>query len=233
MRILFIIAAVIMILAGVACATPSVVTFRALDGDGFISGDGRMTTGSAAFVTTTAQFKEITEEEVEENRVGGDTVLRIRAERVDGGDVVVGVAPAADLDAFLIRGSAETVNDLDFDPFGYRGVIVGGNRALPAPDPALFVAYAAGPGAQEIEWTVQAGEWRAIIMNADGSPGVDIDGRFAAKFAYLRGFAIAGMIIGGTLAALGLLILAIQFRPGRKKRDADLAPPDEGNAEPA
>jgi hypothetical protein len=216
-RILFIIIALVMILAGAACATPSFVTYRALDGDGYISGQGRMTTGSAAFVTRTAQFKEITEKEVEENRVGGDTVLKIRAERVDGGDVAVGIAPAADLDAYLVRGSGETVNDLDFDPFGYRGVVVGGARPLPPPDPALFVAFASGPGEQEVRWTVQSGEWRAVIMNADGSAGVDVEARFGARFPFLRGFAIAGMAIGGTIIVLGLLLLAFQFRPGRNK----------------
>ena len=220
MRIFFIIVALIMILAGVACAAPSLATYRALDSDGYISGQGRMTTGSAAFVTRTAQFKEITEKQVEENRVGGDTILKIRAERVDGGEVAVGIAPAADLEAYLVRGSGETVDDLDFEPFGYRGVVVGGGRELPRPDPALFVAFASGPGAQEVRWTVQPGEWRAVIMNADGSPGVDVEARFGARFPYLRGFAIAGMVIGGTVLVLGLLLLAFQFRPGRGKQAA-------------
>ncbi len=228
MRIFLILISFVLILLGGACTVPSFVTYRALDSDGYVTGEGRMTTTSAAFVTETAQFKRITEEEVEENRVGGDTVLRIRAERPDGGDIVVAIGSTAAIQSFLVRGSAETVNDLDFDPFEYRGVVTGGGRPLPAPDEALFVEFASGPGQQEVEWTVQAGEWRAIIMNADGSPGVDVDVRFGVRFPYLRGFAIAGMIIGGALLLLGIALLAIQFRPGRNRK-----PPEPEEAEPA
>jgi hypothetical protein len=227
-RIALVLVSILFLLFGGFCVVPSFVTYRALDSDGYISGDGRMTTQSAALVTRTAQFKEITEKEVEENRVGGDTVLRIRAERVDGGDVVVAVGAADTIQSFLVRGSSETVNDLEFDPLDYRGVAVGGGRDLPAPDPALFAEFATGPGRQEIQWTVQAGEWRALIMNADGSANVDVDVDFGVRFPYLRGFAIAGMIIGSVFVALAIVILAILFRPGRTRSPELASEPEPG-----
>jgi hypothetical protein len=199
LRILFIIAGVLLVIVGVACTAPSFVTYRSLDSDGYINGSGRMTTRSAALVTATAQFKEVTEEEVEQGRTGGDTILRIRAERADGGEVVVGVASAAALDSLLVTGSYEIVNDLDFEPFRYSGVGLRGVQPLARPEAGLFAAYAAGTGAQEITWTVEAGEWQAVIMNADGSPGVEVDVRFGARFPYLRGWAIAGMVVGGAI----------------------------------
>jgi hypothetical protein len=224
LRILFILAGIVLVIVGVACAAPSLVTYRSLDSDGYINGSGRMSTRSAAFVTATAQFKEVTEEEVEEGRTGGDTILRIRAERPDGGDVVVGIASAQAMEALLVTGSYEVVSDLDFEPFRYSGVALRGVQPLARPEAGLFAAYAAGPGRQEITWTIEPGEWQALIMNADGSANVEVDVRFGARFAYLRGWAIAGMIIGGAILLIGVLILAIQFRPGRNKGDGGASP---------
>ena len=65
MRIALVLVSILFLLFGGFCVAPSFVTYRALDSDGYISGDGRMTTQSAALVTRTAQFKEITEKEVE------------------------------------------------------------------------------------------------------------------------------------------------------------------------
>ena len=211
-------AAVIFIVIGVACAAPALVTYRSLDRDGYINGHGHMATASAAFVVDTAEFKEITEEQVEEGRTGGDTRLRIRAESTDGGEVIVGIASAETLQTVLVTGSFELVSELEFEPFGYAGVGLGGIQPLTPPEQGLFAAYAKGPGAQEVTWTVAPGEWRAIIMNADGSPRVDVNVRFGARFPYLRGFAFAGMALGGAFLLLGLSILVILFRPGRKKR---------------
>lgn len=223
MRIVLIIVAILLVLGGGACAAPALITYRALDSDGFISGGGRMTTASAALVTSTAQFREVTEEEVEDGRTGGDVRLRIAAERVDGGDILVAVGSEAAVEALILRGSHEIVAGLEFDPFDYRGVLIGGTRPLSVPEEGLFAVVSTGAGRQEVTWTIEPGAWRAIIINADGSAGVDVDVRFGARFPYLRGFAIAGMVIGSTVILLGVLWLAFLFRPGRN-RNRDRAP---------
>ncbi|MGE3073140.1 MAG: hypothetical protein AB7N24_03530 [Dehalococcoidia bacterium] len=217
MRIFLVIVAVLLILGGGACAAPSFVTYRALDSDGFISGGGQMTTGTAALAVHTGEFREVTEKEVEEGRTGGKVLLRIAAERADGGDVLVAVGSAEAVQALVTGGSYENVSGLEFGPFDYQGVALGGRRDIGAPDPELFEVVASGPGRQEVTWTIAPGDWRAVIMNADGSAGVDVDVRFGARFPYLRGFAIAGMVIGGTIIAIGLLWLLFLFRPGRSR----------------
>jgi len=227
MRIFLTIVAVLFILGGGACALPSVITYRAIDGDGYVNGSGGMSTATAALVTGTAQFEEVTEAEVDEGRTGGEVRIRISAERNDGGDVFVAIGSAEAIQAFVLRGSHEVLSDLKFDPFDYRGVSVGGTRALTAPDAGLFAVSAGGAGRQEITWTVEPGEWRAIIMNSDGSPGVDVDVRFGVRFPYLRGFAIAGMIIGGALIVIGVLWLVFLYRPGRNRQPAEAAPAPE------
>ena len=54
-------------------------------------------------------------------------------------------------------------------------------------------------------------------MNGDGSAGVDTRVEFGVRFPYLRGFAIAAMIIGSLAVVLGVLLVAFQFRPGRAR----------------
>lgn len=224
MRILFIIIAVLLVIAGGACAVPSAVTYRALDSGGFINGSGHMSTDTAALVTNTAQFREVTEKEVEEGRAGGKVRLRFEAERSDGGDVLVAVGSADAIQALVVTGSYEIVDSLQFDPFDYRGVARGGRNELAPPEDGLFVTVASGPGHQEVVWTIVPGAWRAIIMNADGSAGVDVDVRFGARFPYVRGFAIAGMVIGVVLIVIGIAWLAFLFRPGRNRNQPPAEP---------
>ena len=228
MRIFLTIVACLFILAGAACAAPAVVTYRAIDSDGFISGSGRMTTATSALVTNTAQFKEITEKEVEEGRTGGDVVLRFEAERTDGGPVLVAVGSADSIDALVLRGSHEVINDIAFSPFEYQSVVIGGARPIGPSETGLFDVVASGEGRQQVSWKIQPGAWRAVIMNADGSPGVDVDVRFGARFPYLKGFAIAAMVIGGTVIVLGILWLAFLYRPGRNRRPPEATPAGAG-----
>ncbi|MBK9341725.1 MAG: hypothetical protein IPN07_01485 [Dehalococcoidia bacterium] len=228
MRIFLSIVAVLFILGGGACAVPSLVTYRALDGEGYISGSGAMSTSTAAFVTGTAEFEEVSQDEVEESSPGGSVRIRIAAERTDGGEVLVAVGSAEAVQALVVRGSHEIVNGLEFEPFDFDGVAVGGTRPLAIPEAGLFAVSSSGPGRQEITWTVASGEWRAVIMNADGRPGVDVDVRFGVRFPYLRGFAIAGMVIGVVLILAGVLWLAFLYRPGRRREpDAGVAMPPE------
>ena len=140
MRIFLSIVAVLFILGGGACAVPSLVTYRALDGEGYISGSGAMSTSTAAFVTGTAEFEEVSQDEVEESSPGGSVRIRIAAERTDGGEVLVAVGSAEAVQALVVRGSHEIVNGLEFEPFDFDGVAVGGTRPLAIPEAGLFAA---------------------------------------------------------------------------------------------
>ena len=181
-----------------------------------------MTTDTAAFVTSTAEFEQI--DNADAGTRAGKIRLRIRAERTDGGSVFVGIARDEVIEDFIQGGSFATIRDLEFGPFDYRSVSLGGRRDLPIPDPDVFTVSAAGEGEQTVEWPIQAGSWRAIIMNADGSAGVDVEANFGIRFPYLRGFAIAGMVIGGLFLLFGILLLVINLRPRRKPPEPEPEP---------
>ena len=181
-----------------------------------------MTTAAAAFITDTAEFESI---DSEAGSRAGTVKLRIGAERTDGAPVFIGIATDQATTDYVSQGSYATVRDVQFGPFRYTSVVQGGTRALPAPDADMFVTSAAGAGKQELTWPVSAGRWRAVVMNADGSPGVDVRVSFAVKFPYLRGFAIAGMVIGALFLMAGILLIVFQVR--RRSTPPPTAPPED------
>lgn len=220
MRIFLIILGVILSLVGFACGSASFAAYRSVDSDGYVEGGGRMTTPTAAFVTDTAKF-----EKVDENAASraGKVKLRIAAERADGGPVFIAIGPDGAVADYLANGSSAIVRDLEFGPFDYSSVAQGGTRALAPPEATNFRVAAGGPGRQEVVWNVEAGNWRALIMNADGSAGVDVEASFAVRFPYLRGFAIAGMVIGAVLLVVGILLVVFQVRGMRRQAPAEPA----------
>ena len=230
MRIFLIIVGLLLALFGVACGASGVAAFRSVDGDGYVSGEGELFTSTAGFVFDTAEFREIDEDDEGRNR-SGNLRLRIRAERADRGEVLIGIGRLRDIEAFVQAGSYQTVSALDFDPLRYAQVNLGGSRELPQPSGQLFVASARGDGLQEVDWPIGSGEFRAIIMNGDGSAGVDVKSEFGVRFPYLRGFAVAAMVIGSLAVLLGVGLVAFQFRPGRARGEPEpdpVADPDDG-----
>ncbi len=225
MRVFFIILGAIFALVGFACGTASIAAYRSVDSDGYVEGGGQMTTPTAGFVTDTAKF-----EKVDDNAAtrAGKVKLRIAAERADGGPVFVAIGRDDVVTQYLANGSSAIVRDLEFGPFDYSSVAQGGTRSLSPPDAGSFRVAASGAGRQEVVWNVEAGSWRALIMNADGSAGVDVHVSFAVRFPYLRGFAIAGMVIGAVLLVVGVLLIVVQARGMRRKPPAapPVAPPE-------
>ncbi len=226
MRIFLIILGAVLSLGGFACGASGLAAYRSVESDGFVDGGGQMATETAALVISTAEFEEVHTKDA--GTRSGKIRLRIRAERTDGGPVFIGIGSDEAVDSITSGGSFATVRDLEFGPFAYRSVSQGGTHALDKPTRALFAVAAAGEGEQSVEWPIEAGTWRAIIMNAEGSAGLDVQVHFGVKFPYLRGFAIAGMVIGLVLLASGALLLLAQLRP-RRKLPALAEPTDWGD----
>jgi len=124
---------------------------------------------------------------------------RISAARRDGGDVFVGIGPAAAVHRYL-RGAAFA----EVDDVRNGDVILrerAGERALPPPaSQAFWVASATGAGRQQLTWKPAGGRWAAVVMNADAARGVDVDVRVGARIG-------AVVWIAGGLGVVGLLVL--------------------------
>ena len=101
----------------------------------------------------------------------------------------------------------DELRDLD----GAAGTPLAGTAAPAAPQTQPFwVARATGSGEQSVRRKVRNGEWRAVVMAADGTPGVDADlsvGATVPDLDRLSGGLLVGggilLLVGGTLIYLG------------------------------
>ncbi len=82
----------------------------------------------------------------------------------------------------------------------------------------IWVAQASGPGLQAVHWQPRVGDWSVVVMNADGSRGVQADLAVSASVPWLENAAY-GFLGGGTLALLIGILLAAR-RPARERRFA-------------
>ena len=178
--------------------------------------DGYLTTPTERFETPTYALTR-TRLDVETN--GADWVLndnwfgkiRIRGESPGAKTLFMGIGPEASVAKYLASVAHASVQDVEFDPFRvtYHQVAGGAPQGLPTAQ-HFWVASASGVGTQTLTWKVRDGDWSIVLMNADGSRGVDAHIDLGAKLSFLLWVAI-GLLIGGTLVVVGstaLIVLA-------------------------
>jgi hypothetical protein len=140
--------------------------------------------------------------------------VRLAVESRAGEPVFVGIARTSDVSDYLSGTSYTSVTDVDYSPFhaSYRDHDHSGDRrpALPA-DQSFWAASAHGSGKQTVAWDLEDGDWSIVVMNADGSRGIDTDISAGAKIPYMAtlgwvslGGALVLLITAGTLLYLGL-----------------------------
>jgi hypothetical protein len=141
--------------------------------------------------------------------------IRLRVKPNDGKDLFVGIAPTRDVAAYLGRTAHERVTDVDYAPFRASYDYQGGSRPPAAPTAQRFwVASAHGGGRQSLTWDVHRGDWSIVVMNADGSRGVDAGVSAGARLPFLGplGWASAGTGLGLLALAGGLMYAGLRSR---------------------
>jgi hypothetical protein len=142
----------------------------------------------------------------------GDARVQVTAD--SGDEVFVGVARADDVSAYLGGVSRTEVEALGFDsPLGNDDQRPGGAPAAPPADQDFWIAQASGTGTQQVTWPAADGDWMFVVMNADGSAGIDVDARIGAEFPALGTVAWTVLIVGTGVTAVGVLLV----RPGRRQ----------------
>ena len=78
-------------------------------------------------------------------------------------------------------------------------------------DAQIWAASEHGSGKQTLNWEIEDGDWSVVVMNADGSTGVDADISTGASVPFLDelGWTAIGtgsfvLIVGVTLLVLGI-----------------------------
>lgn len=232
MRVLLVILGIIGGLAGLYCAGSGFVTYRAVDSEGFITSDTATVVSSTLAITAAAA--EI--ETQSENLSSGTALIRVRAEREDGGPVFVGIGRADLVQAYLLGSRYEALTEIEFNPFQFNARTVPGRStsellAEPESRGDVWVASSVGEGLQEASYSVVKDEdgevvpHTVVIMNAQPEAGIAVEAELAVKYPRLRGTGIAFMVVGGFVTLIALAMIVIAFRIGPKDEDAEEAPP--------
>jgi hypothetical protein len=115
----------------------------------------------------------------------------------------MGIGREDDVAAYLAGAAHDEVTDANFSNGHVTYHHVAGDvRPAPPASRPIWAATATGDGIQTLSWPAQSGRWDVVVMNADGSPGVDLDLVVAGKTGLL-------LPIGLGLGAFGLVALGI------------------------
>jgi hypothetical protein len=169
------------------------------DDDGYFStAHERLTTPSYAIATDDL--------DIEGDAIGDALYGKVRLDVDADRPVFAGIARTRDVDAYLADSAHTRLTDIDVDPFRpeYRDAPGSGTPGRPGDE--TFWAASSEDGT--LTWDVEDGDWSVVVMNADGSKGVDARVSAGASVPFLDdlGYSLTVaslllLILGGTLLA--------------------------------
>jgi hypothetical protein len=187
--------------------------------------DGYLTTDAERF---TADTRALATENLDVDLGGGDWTVepgdlgkvRLEAESRDGKALFVGIARTTDVERYLSGVPHTTVDDVQAGPFesfdaDYTRHAGQGHPASPE-HAGIWAASNQGAGTQTVDWEIEDGDWSVVVMNADGSLGVDADVSAGADVPFLNelGWTALGSGSFALILGIGLIVLAVR-RPNK------------------
>jgi hypothetical protein len=232
-KIVLIVVGAVVLLCGLGAVVPGVFLTVVTGGDNAITtGYHQLSSATPALVSPTETIRSDTR--VPTSGLGA-AKLTVSA-RDANQTLFLGVARADDLEAYLDGIAHDEIKDINERPFRVDVQRQDGFPfAEPPEDESFWVASATGTD-PKLEWNVTEGDYRVVMMNADGSPGPSAEARFGVQVEGLRGIGI-GVIVAGilaSLAGLGLLLWGI-LTPSRPRvgPPATAGPTPYGTAPPS
>ena len=195
----------------------------ALAGEREKDADGYLSTAPHRFAT---QTHALATAELDVDAGGSDWFVaedrygRIRLQVDPAGDdpVFVGIARTSEVDAYLGGSDHAEVTDVSYGPFEaeYRQH-VGDARPTAPTEQRFWEASTHGSGEQTLDWDVEHGSWSIVVMNADGSAGIDVDVSAGANVPVLATIGWIGLGSGLLFAILAGGLLYASLRPSEPR----------------
>ncbi len=139
------------------------------------------------------------------DRVGA----RIEADSRNGKAVFVGIGPVDDVNRYVAG-----VRHASVEFFGDEVVVVGHDGTSRIPPPADESFWAAEATDEQLTWRIENGRWAMALLNADGTPGIDVDLTAGARVPFVRPIGIAFLVAGLVGLAVGVALTYLGVRTG-------------------
>lgn len=146
--------------------------------------------------------------------------VKITGENNKDKGVFVGIAEEKDLKSYLSGVDHDRVEELDLHhPVGKPEVEYENFPGSSSPDAptevGFWTASSSGSGEQVLRWSLEEGTYGTVLMNADGSKGIDISASIGAKVPIASGIGLGLAIAGLVLILLTLLLTYFTVRRSR------------------
>ncbi len=138
--------------------------------------------------------------------------VKLKATSNKDSGIFIGVAEEGDLFNYLNGVTYDEIRELDINrPFrppriNYRE-FPGGVLETPPGGEEFWAASTAGKGTQVLRWGVEEGRYSLVLMNQDGSRGIDIDGKIGVKVPIIGGIGMGLFIAGLVLVLFSFLLV--------------------------
>ncbi|GAB3147492.1 hypothetical protein GCM10027258_40950 [Amycolatopsis stemonae] len=164
------------------------------DADGYLSASSTFVSAGYAVASDPVRLEGLSVPKL--TSFVGDVRIRATGDR----PVFVGIGRSGDVERYLAATEYAVAGD---------GTHAGGAPAAPPGDAGVWVASASGAGTQTVAWPVLAGQWTAVVMNADGSRGVSVRAEAGATAPALGWIALALLASGALVLAGGVVLIAV------------------------
>jgi hypothetical protein len=226
MRITKLVAAFIgvpMVIGSFALAVGGGIALAVPDDDGWISTHPlRLTTDAVALVGEDIEIDLGDHFDDGRTFIGWEAIpARLEATSRSGKSVFVGITRETDANAYLAGVSTTRVMSFDDDPeLRYRD---GVDSVAPPSTRDIWVASSID---DTLEWDVSDGEWAIVVLNNDGSAGVDVSLTGSARIPFLTGIGVILIAVGLIGMTLGSLLTYYGVRRVREPR-SNTPPPSQ------
>ena len=221
-KLLAAIVGVQLVVASFGLAIAGIVVAVAPDYDGWIfTGAVRMSTDAVALVGEDIDI-DLGHHITDGRTFIGWEAIPARLEVEDRGDtdVFIGIASDQDAQEYLDGVASARVMSFDADPdLRYRD---GADHVAPPTQQTFWVASAVNG---TLEWDVTGGDWAIVVLNTDGSPGVDTAVTASARVPFLEGIGIALIVAGLAGMAAGVALTYYGVRRTVDPSNRQAAPP--------
>jgi hypothetical protein len=183
--------------------------------DGYFNSDRKPLRSATYAITTENIDLGANEFDWAPDKILGNVRIQVQADR----PVFVGIGSDAKVDRYL----GNVVHDELVDFHGGHSEFdlhQGGAPRTPPGKQNFWVAQTQGSGEQAVTWDAEFGRWTAVVMNANGARGIDVEADAGIKLSWAI-WAGLGMFVVGLLMSVGAVVVILLL--GRRASRASIA----------
>ena len=208
--------------------------FMLIAGGGLVWANGALTDNEGFFSTETSRFGSdgyaIVSEPVDMDwdavcgmgwacRPGNLVTFKVEGENRDASKgIFIGIAEESDVEEYLDDVEYDEIVQWQADDFELNvEYATQDGTAVPAPPASQdWAASVHGTGTRTLEWEPQSGNWVLVVMNEDGSAGVDVNGAVGAKVPWVFRAGVGLLIAGVVVLVVGIIMVCFAARRPKK-----------------